>query len=87
MSALWEDIIRFTALSITIICTVYNLYCTYKENSCSTHIKKIIKWYVKAYQKGIISEEDFVKGMNHITELSKITKGSNTENPKIHKEK
>lgn len=80
-TALLEDITRLTALAITICCTIYNLYCSIRENSCSTYIKKLLKWYVRAYQKGKISDVEFLNGMEHIRELSKITKGSNTENP------
>lgn len=88
MSALvWEDIVRMSALVISICCTIYNLISSVRQNTCSAHINKLIKWYVESYHKGNISKQTFIDGMEHLKELLKLTyKDSNTEEPQNREE-
>jgi len=87
MDVLFEDIIRFTALSITILCTIYNLIYSIRQNTCSANINKLITWYVKQYNKGEISQEKFLAGMEHLKEISKLSKkDSITDRPRNNSE-
>jgi len=77
---LWEDVVRLIALGFTLCCTIINIISTFKRTN-TTHIKSLINWYVKEFQRGHISANQLANSMEHLKELAKISKDSNPDEP------